>query len=178
MIGLKKRSMLLELFTLVTLWMFFWVFVTPHPIIAQEKVQVPVGTAVILKTNSTLTPEMLNIGDTVELSVVSDVVVDGKVVIKAGSTARGEITASKDRNIIGIAAKIGLAVRSVQGVDGSTIALSGAKMVEGKDKMVTSIGLSLICCVLFALMKGGDATITTGTQIEASVAATTIITIP
>jgi hypothetical protein len=89
----------------------------------------------------------------------------------------GEITASKDRNIIGIAAQIGFAVRSVQAVDETTVPVSGSKVVEGKDKMVASIGLTLVCCILFALMKGGDASISAGTQIETTVAATTTVTV-
>jgi hypothetical protein len=32
--------------------------------------------------------------------------------------------------------------------------------------MVVSIGLSLVCCILFALMKGGEATIPSGTMLE------------
>jgi hypothetical protein len=176
MIGLKRRSGLFGLLVLVTLTVFFWTFVTPHQAIAQQKIQIPAGTSVLLKTNTTLTPKELNVGDTVELSVVSDVIVDGVVVIKAGASARGEVVASKDRGMIGIAAELGLTVRSVQAVDGTTVALSGSKMVEGKDRMVLSIGLALVCCLLFALMKGGDANIPAGTQIQSTVAGTTTVT--
>jgi len=61
----------------------------------------------------------------------------------------------------------------VQAVDGTTVMLSGTKVVKGKDKMLTSIGLSLICCILFAGMKGGDASIAAGAPITCTVAITT-----
>ncbi len=173
----KGRSIAFQFLTIGTLFAFMWTFLLPQEAIAQQKVQIPAGTAVLLKTNTTLTPEQLNVGDTVDLSVVSDIVVDGEVVIKAGATARGEITTSKENNFIGIAAKIGLAVRSVQAVDGTTVPLSGTKLVEGKDRMVLSIGLALVCCILFGLMKGGDAFLPAGTQIGTTIAATTTVTV-
>lgn len=178
MIGLMKRQgVIFQLLAIGTTLIFLWTFLLPHEALAQKKIKIPVGTVVLLRTNTTLSPKQLNVGDTVELSVVSDVVVDGEVVIEAGAKARGEITTSKDRNLIGIAAKMGLVVRGVQAVDGTTVPLSGSRIVEGKDKMVMSIGLALVCCILFALMKGGEAEIASGTQIECTVAGTTEVTV-
>jgi len=162
-----------QLLTIVTLLAFMWAFLPPHEAIAQQQVRVPAGTQVLLRTTETLAPETLHVGDTVHLSVVSDVKVQGRVVIEAGAPALGEITESKKQNFIGIAGKLGLAVRSVEAVDGTTIALHGSKLVEGEDKMVISIGLALVCCILFGLMKGGEASLASGTQIQATVAATT-----
>jgi len=143
------------------------------PGMAFAGVKIPAGTPVIVAVNTILTPEAVNIGDAVELSVTSDVVVDGKVVIKAGARASGEVTNAKKRNYIGIPSEIAISVRSVQAVDGTTVMLSGTKVAKGKDKMVTTIGLSLICCILFAGMKGGDASIAAGTPITCTVAVTT-----
>lgn len=135
--------------------------------ISQCAETVPAGTLVPLSTVAPLNPELVAMGDTVMFVVARDVVVNSKVVIKAGATARGEVTASKNNNLIGIAGKMGIAAKSVEAVDGSTIMLTGSKNVDGKDKMVVSIGLSLICCVLFALMKGGDAEIPAGSELFA-----------
>jgi len=173
----RKLSFAFQSLTIMTLLAFMWAFLLPHESIAQQKVETLTGTTVALITNTTLTPEQFKVGDAVELSVVSDVVVNGEVVIKAGAGAKGEITVSKERSYIGIAAKIGLAVKSVQAVDGTTIPLSGSKLSEGKDKMVMSIGLSIVCCILFALKKGGEAFIQAGTPVDATVSATTPVTV-
>ena len=173
MISLVKRDGWLTRFVSISIaFLFIWTFLVSPDVIAQQQVQVPVGTAVTVKTTTTLTPEQYNIGDTVELSVVSDVIVEVKVVVKAGAVAKGEIIAAKTRNLIGIPAKIGVSLRSVQAVDGTTVLLSGSKVIEGKDNMVASIGLALVCCILFALMKGGEASIPEGTQIDGTVAGT------
>lgn len=113
--------------------------------------------------------------DTVNLSVTSDVVVDGKVVVKADAQTSGEVIFAKKRNYVGIPAEIGISIRSVQAVDKTTVILSGSKVIKGQNKMVTSIGLSLICYILFAGMKGIEVSIPAGTQITAMVAVTTSV---
>ena len=171
----KTQGRISTLTCVIALFIFFWTFIFPRQILAQEKVTIPAGTVVTLRTTSVIAPEQLNTGDLVTLTVVNDVVIDGKVVIASGAQAKGEIIDSRNRGMIGIAAKIGLSVRSVTAVDNTTVPLMGSKIVPGKDKMVLSIGLSLICCILFALMKGGDASIPAGAQIEAQVAGTTSV---
>src|SRR3989339_79254 len=123
------------------------------------------GTEVVVKTVTTLIPDNLRVGDMVNLVVAKNVVINGATVIKEGAKVNAEVVSAKDNNYIGIAGKIGLSLKSVEAANGSTIMLSGSKHVEGKDKMVVSIGLSLICCILFALMKGGEASIEAGTEI-------------
>ncbi len=172
----RKKGILFKALVIAAIGVFMGGFTLPYIAFAQSNVMVPAGTTVIVTTNAVIDPETVNMGDEVEFSVTSDVVVDGRVVIRAGARASGEVTVAKKRNYVGIPAKIGISVRSVQAVDGTTVMLSGSKVVEGQDKMVTSIGLSLICCILFAGMKGGDASIPAGTSITATVAVTTSVT--
>lgn len=172
----RKKGMLFKTLVIATIGAFMGSFTLPYISFAYGAVQVPAGTAVTVVTNTAITPETANMGDTVNLSVTSDVVVDGKVVIKAGAQASGEVISAKKRNYLGIPAEIGISIRSVQAVDGTTVMLSGSKVIKGQDKMMTSIGLSLICCILFAGMKGGDVSIPAGTSITAIVAATTSVT--
>lgn len=163
--------------TWISMIAFIFCCFSPSLLMAKTTVTLQAGTIVNLRTDTPLRPATLNTGDRVILTVVSDVVVDGKVVIAAGAKARGEITDSKDRGMIGIPAKLALSIRSVEAVDGSTIALFGARVAEGKSKMAASIGLALICCILFALMKGGAAEIPAGTQIQTEVSGTVQISV-
>jgi len=172
----KRRGGLFQLVTFFAVFTYAWIMLFPHAAFA-ETVQVPAGTRVMLQTTSTISPATANVGDTIELTVINDVIVGGKTVVKAGARATGEITNAKERGMIGIAAELGFVVRSCQAADGTTIMLTGNKFVKGKDKMVMSIGLALICCILFALMKGGDAMVPAGTQMDAMTAATTQVNI-
>jgi hypothetical protein len=172
-----KHSLKFKVLSLILTVFFIITFICPLDIFAQTKVEIPAGKVIAVRTNTVISPDKFRVGNTVYLSAVSDVTIDGNVVIKSGASAKGEVTISKELNYIGIPAKIGIAVRSVQAVDGSTIMVSGSQSIEGKDKMVSSIGLSLVCCILFALMKGGDAIIPSGTQIDCTVSSTVSITI-
>lgn len=133
---------------------------------AATTVQVPPGTAIMLTTAATLKADDLNVGDRVAFTVMQDVVVNGKVVIKAGATAFGEVVSSKKNNFLGIPGAIGVSLRTVTTADGKSVPISASKHVEGDDKMIVSIGLSLVCCILFALMKGGEAVIPAGTAVD------------
>jgi len=82
----KKRSCF-KSYTSIIIILFTWTFLIVPNVYAQKQIQISSGTSVMLRTNTTLYPDQLNVGDTVELSVVSDVIVDGNVVIKAGAKA-------------------------------------------------------------------------------------------
>lgn len=140
-------------------------------VLAKTTVTVPAGTTVSLKFADTISPATKKSGDSISLVVVEDVVVDGKIVIRAGASARGEVTKSRERNFLGIPAQIGVTVKTVEAVDGKNILLSDGKYQEGSSKMVSSIALSLICCVLFALRKGGETQISQGTEITVTTGA-------
>ncbi|MEW6215420.1 MAG: hypothetical protein AB1478_09525 [Nitrospirota bacterium] len=173
---IKKTLARVQLIALLTLSVFVWTFVLPHEAITAATIQIPAGTRVLLRTIQTLTPKEFKVGDRVNLVVASDVVVDGKVVIKAGDPATGEVTVSKERGIAGQADKLTISVKSVKAVDGTPVIISGTKSVEGEEKMVMAIILALLCLPLI-LIKGGSASIPEGAQIEAMVAAQTTITV-
>ena len=143
-----------------------------------ESVKVPSGTSVTIQLNETVSPEVKKTGDPVSMSVVNDVRVGERVVIEAGAKVNGEVLASETRNFAGIPAKIAIAVRSVEAVDGTQIMLSAtSKRAEGKSKMLPSIALTILCCLLFLLWKGEDASIAVGTQIVASTAQRVTVTV-
>lgn len=157
----------LKTFATVTLCMVVWTFGMPHAAFSRA-IEVPSMTSLLVATTQTINPSAINIGDRIPLLVVSDVKIDGVTVIAVGARAMARITQAKDAGMIGIPAAVGLALESVEAVDGTIIPISGSRIQEGKDKMFLSIGLSLICCLLFALTKGGAAEIPMGSEIMAN----------
>ncbi|HOP05752.1 MAG TPA: hypothetical protein PLF13_00530 [candidate division Zixibacteria bacterium] len=145
---------------------------TPKLAFSAESITVPAGTVVSLRTVEELHPRNLHIGDRVVLRVASDVIIQGKTVIAAGASAHGEITAAKKKGMAGVNAEIGLSVRSVEAVDGTNVALYGTKYSGGQSKTTESVIFTILCCVLFLLMQGEDASIPSGTLIDAELAGT------
>ena len=84
----KQRSMAFSWITIVTLISFVWTFTLVTPVqVAAALVKIPAGTIVNVAPVSAITPELFTVGDPVQLTVVSDVSVNGKVVIAAGAEA-------------------------------------------------------------------------------------------
>jgi len=172
----KKILSWFQLITVLTLFTFTLTFVFPHEAIAGTKIQIPAGTRVLLRTLQTLTPKEFKVGDKISLAVASDVIIDDKVVIKAGAPAVGEVTESKEKGIAGQADKLSIAVKNVEAVDKTYVALLGSKTVQGEEKMVMAIILALLCLPLI-LIPGGSASIPEGTHIEGTVVAPTMVTV-
>lgn len=106
----------------------------------------------------------------VELKVRSDVKVGNVVAIPAGSIAKAQITRVKAPKGFGKEGFIEMQVKTVKSVDGQDVNLSsGSIYKEGDDKQTLSIVLGIFICVLFFLMKGKNAEIAPGYQVDAVV---------
>lgn len=91
---------------------------------------VPGGTRVSLELNQTVHSEQVEVGHILDFAVYRNVVINGKVVIRSGALAEGEVThVNKTCNACaacdGPCSQVTVKVRSVQTVDGSFIELGG-----------------------------------------------------
>ncbi len=144
------------------------VFLAPSLAVAGTVV-VPVGTQITLSFTEVISPEVYQIGQSVSLVVENDVVIDGDIVFAAGAEAAGEVSTSQKKGGIGKPAKIGVTAITVEAVDGTMVAVSGTTYIEGEDKQSTTLIITILCCILGLLMKGGDAEIPAGATLDASV---------
>lgn len=164
----------LQLVASITVVAFIWVFVFPQEAITGEMVQIPAGTKVILKTAISLQPKDFKVGDRVNLIVASDVVVDGKVVIKKGAPALGEVTVSE---VIG-EDKLTISIKSVEAVDGTPVIVSGTESMEGAAERI-GIGIiaALFCLPLILIPILTSPSISEHTKIKAIVVEQTTINV-
>ncbi|OGX03456.1 MAG: hypothetical protein A3G87_05720 [Omnitrophica bacterium RIFCSPLOWO2_12_FULL_50_11] len=130
-------------------------------------VQLKRGTPVSLRLTQMVSSETSHLGDIVHMEVLRDVVVDGKVVIDAGTPVQGEVIAASDRGFIGEAGRVGISVKSTSTVDGRTVYLRSTLHREGEEKQTLSLVLGLVLCFLFLFMKGGEAEIMAGSEVKA-----------
>jgi hypothetical protein len=144
--------------------------------IGTGEVVLPSGTSIPLETISLISSGSLQPGQTIDLKVRADVKVGDKVLIAGGSIAKAQVTKVSVPKALGKEGIIELQVKSVQAVDGQTINLSsGSFGKEGQDRLGISLGLGVFICLLFLLMKGKNAEIAPGYQVEAIVATSTTI---
>ena len=135
------------------------------------KVTVQAGTPVMLRPSFPISSAKAYSGTSVTLITQYDVVVDGKVVIPAGSNAQGNVVSAKKKNILGQPGSVSIEVTSVAAIDGTQIPLRANRTLEGKDNMALSVGSGILCCVLGFLIPGEDAVINVTSEINAIVVA-------
>jgi hypothetical protein len=153
-------------------------FLFPPLVAVAANVDVPVGTVVFVVFNDVVDPAAASPGQTIMLSVVNRVVIAGTTVIEAGAPVLGEVTVAEKTGSIGKPAKIGIMLRYVEAVDGTNIPLVGQKLVEGESKQTSALVVTILCCVLGLLMKGGTATIAAGSQVQATTMAPVTVVVP
>ena len=122
------------------------------PLLAET---LPAGTAVQMRLNQTLSGATAQIGSFVSLSVVSDVVVNGVTLIKAGALAEGQVSSSKKASMLGQPGSVGITITSVTAIDGTKIPVQAMSSADGDDKMIVSVILGLLCIIGF-FQKGGE----------------------
>ena len=136
------------------------------------------GTPVPLEAIGTISSDGLSAGQTVDFKVRADVKVGDKVVIAAGSIAKAQVARVKQPKALGKEGFIELQIKSVQTVDGKTVNLSsGSLSKSGDDKAGLSIILGIFVCVLFLLIKGKNAEIPAGYQVDAIVASNVTVNV-
>lgn len=128
-----------------------------------QPVRLQEGTGIRLILNEEINSRTATIGDPVELEVLEDVLVDGQIVIKAGSPVKGEIIESSKAKMFGKAGKIDFIANYALSVDGQNVRVRSTKKFEGKNRTA-----GMVVAAYFFLpavfMKGKEAKIDKGTR--------------
>lgn len=134
------------------------------------------GTSINLETVSTIQSDMVVVGQVVDFRVKTDVKVDNKVVIAAGAIAKGQVVRGQKAKGLGKEGFVEIQIKSVRAVDGQEVYLSGGNVYqEGDDQQTLAIVLGVFVCILFLFLKGKNATVPSGFQLNSSVASTVTI---
>ena len=135
-----------------------------------ETVVVTAGTPVHLELTENIDGNKVKQGQTIDFRVISDVIIDGKKVISAGSMAKGQVVDRKKSTLLGIPGEVQVAIKHVVATDGT---MSGSSLSdEGDSRLVVSLVVTFFCLFGF-LIKGGKAQIPSGTTLQAYVASNT-----
>lgn len=164
-IAATNATTLVSEFILEKSEIIYYVAFSPN-VYAQSKLIIPEGEKVRIKLDQTVNSENSSVGQIVNFTVVSNVIVNGHVVIKADTPAYGEVAGISKKGSVGKAGTIALTVRYTDAVDGQRVPLRANFQQTGEDKLGTSVALSVVLCPLFLMKKGGEAEYTAGTQFE------------
>ena len=168
--AIRKSKTLFSLGLFFSFWtMFIFSFGYAGAALA-EKVTLREGTPVILSLERSLDSNFARVGDPVDFVVIRDVKVNGKIVVEAGTHARGEVASVEGKGVIGKPGKISVVVRTVTAVDGQDVPIRATITREGKSKQTTALLVGLILCILgLFLIKGEHGVIPSGSEVKAYV---------
>ncbi|MFN5540591.1 MAG: hypothetical protein ACK481_11150 [Candidatus Melainabacteria bacterium] len=137
---------------------------------AEEKVIIlPEDTEIIASLIKSVSTANAHVGQPIEAEIKKDIVIDERVVIKKGTPVKGTVTHIQKAKRLGQGGSIDIQINSVKSVDNQKVILRSASGKMGKDKVGSTIALSLIVSPLFLLKKGNEAGIRKDTEIKAYV---------
>jgi hypothetical protein len=171
------KSLRIVIFSLI----FFHIASTllPTLCLAQQRasIRIPSGTEVPVVISEKLSSGTHSAGSEFSAKVANDVSVSGVVVFRNGAPVTGVVESAKKKGAVGAAGRLAISLKSTHAVDGTTVALSGSKEVEGESSVGTAVIITVLCCILGLLMQGGNADIPAGTQISSRTAQEATITV-
>ncbi len=144
--------------------------VSTTPAITQKEIVIPDGTEVQVELKNNLSGEEVKVGDIVDLTVVSDMEIDGVKVILKGSSATARITTAKKAGYWGRKGQLEWTMQEIQTVN-TKIPARFTKSVSGETRsgtvavgaVVTTVLLGPVG-LLWGLKKGKQAVIPAGTK--------------
>lgn len=141
-----------------------------------ERVRIPAGTTVYCVLDESLSTKkkssnFVRPGDRVRARVAEDVVIDGRVVIEAGTVVWAEVSKARRAQIAGIRGKLEVDANTVAAVDDTSIRLAGGYDRSGRGRFVTAAVLAKVIAWPFILIKGKQAHLSRGVIFDAQTAA-------
>lgn len=133
-------------------------------------VVLPTETRIYIETMEELVAkgDRVTQGQLVASQVWRDVVIDGVVVVKAGTPVISRVDSVKRRQIAGVKGQMTIGAYETQSIDGQTIQLSGGYHKEGKSRMALSITLGVLL-IIPIFIPGQAAELPSGTIFDAYV---------
>lgn len=136
-----------------------------------QSVTIRAGTTVYGELDQSVTSKKrkTTVGEIVRAHVWRDVVIDGRVVIKAGAPVVVRVADVKSAKIAGIKGDLELEAVSVRGIGGSDVLVDGGYDKSGKGRKALSVTLFALVAWPLIFIKGKQATLDSGTVFDCTV---------
>lgn len=132
---------------------------------------VPAGTHITVRTDSQITSANAHIGQSFHANLVRNLVVDGKIIAKAGAPAKGKVTYAKSSGRLHAPGEVTIRLTSIQLAAGKTLQVSTSGFrIKGKSHTksnVTKIGGGAAAGALIGGLAGGGKGALIGTAVGA-----------
>jgi len=142
---------------------------------ADAGVRIPAGSMIDLEILTPVSSEYSHLGDKVAIRLVGPVVVDGVVVIPAGTQGVAEVTSVKAAGMMSNGGELMLLARYLN-VGDVQVPLRGLKMgIRGENNLFVAFVVAQAVGPFALFVKGGNVTFPAGTQAQAKIANDTVL---
>lgn len=120
------------------------------------------GTKVSVRLMERVSSESAHVGDVVNLEVAEDLMVDGVVVVKQGTPAKGKVSEAQAKRRMGRAGRLAFLITETKSADGRIIRLRSTQSAEGESHVTGVVVTTTVVAVLvpvaapFMLMRHGQ----------------------
>lgn len=129
---------------------------------AVNKLKIPPSLPIKIRLLDTLKSEDIYSGQEVNFSVISDVIIDEKIIINANTPVSAQISFAEGKGFLGKPGKIIISDFSTTAKDGSYIPLRATISAEGESRETFALVVGLVICLPFLFWKGKPAVIPAG----------------
>lgn len=142
---------------------------------AQEQVTVKSGTIIPLAAVDRVKAADVQEGQTVDFRVMRDIMVDGVCAVPQGTIAKGKVVEARKSTVAGTKGKLIINIANLTLPDGNPLYFSNTDVrIYGKNRTPVAVVVGLFTGIGF-LIPGSKAVMPAGYEVQATVAANTII---
>ena len=140
------------------------VLLSANMVAAQQAVTIPAGTAVRIRTTQPVSSESARVGDDVPMEVLSDVAVNGYVLIRPAAPVIGVVSLAKEARALGRRGHVAVSLKYAEAVTGERVPLSGERRESGHGKKAevateVAIGAAVTPLGFLFLFEPGDSSV-------------------
>lgn len=142
---------------------------------AQKQVTVKAGTIIPLASVDQVKAADVHEGQTVDFRVMRDIMVDGVCVVSQGTIAKGKIVEASKSSVAGTKGKLIINISNLILPNGDPLYFSNTDVrIYGKNRTPVSVVVGLFTLFGF-LIPGSKAVMPAGYEVQATVAANTVV---
>ncbi len=151
-----------------------------HTTALADSITIPANTRVYVETNEFISGKKKSTseGQVIRSSVWRDVIIEGQIVIKAGTPVLVRVDSFKRAKVAGVKGKITLGAYETTLFNDTPIQLDGGYYKEGRGRMALAITLGVIVFLPLIFIKGKKAKLESGTVFDAYIDQTVIVDVP
>jgi hypothetical protein len=125
------------------------------------------GTIIVVKSMSNIPSKTISYGESLDFACADDIFINNKLIFKKNSNIKAKVEKIDNAKILGKEGVLEIKFNSITAIDGQEILIEAVYgKLKGTNNTGTAVNLSIFLSPLFLFIKGKEAEIPIGSQME------------